>query len=280
MNDVYVIGGDGQLGKCLRALNTSYTFLTRQDLDLSKPCAVTEYFKNKNAACILNLAAYTNVDKAESEKELAMQINGHAVGEMAKAAKYFIHVSTDYVFPGDSTKPYKESDPTGPIGAYGESKLLGEQKSQKENDNTIIVRTSWLYSEFGHNFLKTMLRLGSDRKELNVVSDQIGTPTYAGDLAKVLKQIADNPQAIKPGIYHYSNEGQCSWCDFATEIFKIQNMPVKVNPIPTSGYPTPAKRPAYSVLDKNKIKQVLNLEIPNWKTSLVKCLEVLRTKRL
>lgn len=274
MNQVYVTGADGQLGKCIRALNPkNFIFLARADLDLSRPEAVQAYFKNKKAQVILNLAAYTQVDKAESEKELANQINGTSVGELAKSAETFIHVSTDYVFSGNNHKPYLETDPTSPIGAYGESKLLGEQLAQKENHNSIIVRTAWLYSEFGHNFLKTMLRLGSERKELNVVSDQVGTPTYAGDLAKVLIQIACGPKAVKPGIYHYSNDGICSWFDFASEIFKIQNMPVKVNPIPTSAYPTPAKRPAYSVLDKTKIKQELKIEIPDWKSSLRNCLK-------
>ena len=232
---------------------------------------------------MVNCAAYTNVDKAEEDYENAVKINVDAVSNLRRISEEFgckiIHISTDYVF--DSCKqnvPFKEDDKTFAESAYGSTKLRGEL-ALHQSDNYIIIRTSWLYSSFGHNFVKTMLRLGKEKEELGVIFDQVGTPTYAADLAFTILEIIDYSNKnnnFKKGIYHYSNEGVCSWYDFASEIMRIADLNCKVKPIETKDYPLPAKRPAYSVMNKGKIRKEFDLMIPNWVDSLERCLKLLR----
>ncbi|MEI6145513.1 MAG: dTDP-4-dehydrorhamnose reductase [Methylococcales bacterium] len=283
---IVVTGANGQLGSEIRELSIYFpddvfTFITRQDLDLSDASAIQVWFENKDFDVIINCAAYTAVDKAETEVDLATAINATAVKILAQIAKQkaisLLHISTDYVFAGDSCAPYRETDATNPQGVYGQSKLDGELAMLAINlDRSLIIRTSWVYSRFGNNFVKTMIRLGKDRKELNVIYDQVGTPTSAKDLALVLLMIIQSPQLeAQQGteIFHYSNEGVCSWYDFAIAIFKAAPIRCKVNPIETKDYPTPAKRPHYSLLNKAKIKNTFNLSIPYWRDSLPECLE-------
>ncbi|RIZ65551.1 MAG: dTDP-4-dehydrorhamnose reductase [Methylococcales bacterium] len=283
---IVVTGANGQLGSEIRELSSYFpddvfTFITRQDLDLSDASAIQVWFENKDFDVIINCAAYTAVDKAETEVDLATAINATAVKILAQIAKQkaisLLHISTDYVFAGDSCAPYRETDATNPQGVYGQSKLDGELAMLAINpDRSVIIRTSWVYSRFGNNFVKTMIRLGKERKELNVIYDQVGTPTSAKDLALVLLMIIQSPQLeAQQGteIFHYSNEGVCSWYDFAIAIFKAAPIRCKVNPIETKDYPTPAKRPHYSLLNKAKIKNTFNLSIPYWRDSLPECLE-------
>ncbi len=283
---IVVTGANGQLGSEIRELSIYFpddvfTFITRQDLDLSDASAIQVWFENKDFDVIINCAAYTAVDKAETEVDLATAINATAVKILAQIAKQkaisLLHISTDYVFAGDSCAPYRETDATNPQGVYGQSKLDGELAMLAINpDRSVIIRTSWVYSRFGNNFVKTMIRLGKERKELNVIYDQVGTPTSAKDLALVLLMIIQSPQLeAQQGteIFHYSNEGVCSWYDFAIAIFKAAPIRCKVNPIETKDYPTPAKRPHYSLLNKAKIKNTFNLSIPYWRDSLPECLE-------
>ncbi len=283
---IVVTGANGQLGSEIRELSSYFpddvfTLITRQDLDLSDASAVQVWFENKDFDVIINCAAYTAVDKAETEVDLATAINATAVKILAQIAKQkaisLLHISTDYVFAGDSCAPYRETDATNPQGVYGQSKLDGELAMLAINpDRSVIIRTSWVYSRFGNNFVKTMIRLGKERKELNVIYDQVGTPTSAKDLALVLLMIIQSPQLeAQQGteIFHYSNEGVCSWYDFAIAIFKAAPIRCKVNPIETKDYPTPAKRPHYSLLNKAKIKNTFNLSIPYWRDSLPECLE-------
>ena len=283
---IVVTGANGQLGSEIRELSSYFpddvfTFITRQDLDLSDASAIQVWFENKDFDVIINCAAYTAVDKAETEVDLATAINATAVKILAQIAKQkaisLLHISTDYVFAGDSCAPYRETDATNPQGVYGQSKLDGELAMLAINpDRSVIIRTSWVYSRFGNNFVKTMIRLGKERKELNVIYDQVGTPTSAKDLALVLLMIIQSPQLeAQQGteIFHYSNEGVCSWYDFAIAIFKAAPIRCKVNPIETKDYPTPAKRPHYSLLNKAKIKNTFNLSIPYWIDSLPECLE-------
>ena len=235
---------------------------------------------------VINCAAYTAVDRAEQEKDMAFQINGEAVGVLAAVCKEhdtkFIHISTDYVFDGTATVPYKEDSPTNPQSVYGASKLEGEKQALQFNPDTIIIRTSWVYSEFGKNFVRTMLKLMKEKEEINVVNDQFGSPTYAADLAEAILQIIVNlsihtsPRTTHGGIYHFSNEGVISWYDFAVAIKEITGSNCKINPIPTSQYPTAAKRPAYSVLDTSKIQQIFNIKLNGWEESLAVCLERLK----
>jgi dTDP-4-dehydrorhamnose reductase len=226
----------------------------------------------------VNCAAYTAVDRAEAEADICMSINCDAVrliGELAASAgACVIHISTDYVFDGCGDRPYRETDVTRPVSVYGRSKLAGEQVLMATCKESIIIRTAWLYSETGTNFVKTMLRLGAERDTLSVVADQQGTPTYAGDLADAIKTIL-TASRFAPGIYHYSNEGVCTWYDFATKIFELAGIRCKVNPIATTAYPTRAARPAFSVLDKTKIKETFAIQIPVWQKSLEKCLRYL-----
>ena len=289
---VLVTGKDGQLGKSIERMARQYPqydfkFVGRERLDLSSAENITEVFVDQHFDIIINCAAYTAVDKAETETELAEQVNYLAVQKLAEIAKQqesvLIHISTDYVFNGQNFKPYIESDLTEPQSIYGATKLKGEQTIQEINPKGCIIRTSWVYSEYGNNFVKTMLKLGHERDSLNVIFDQVGTPTYAGDLAKTILQMVDGGhsrfsiQNLKCcNVYHYSNEGVCSWYDFAKTIFGFSDIDCRVNPIETKDYPTPAERPHYSLLNKAKIKHDFELEIPYWKDSLQKCIKRLQ----
>lgn len=273
MNSPIVFGKNGQLAKCLKDLNPDFHFLGKEDLDIADLNQLEDFLKEKKPEVILNLAAYTNVDEAEEERELTEIINAKAVGLMAKHTKYFIHISTDYVFSGDSDKAYKETDSTDPVNFYGKSKLAGENMALNNNPKTIILRTSWLYSEYGKNFLNTMIRLASERAKIKVVNDQIGSPTYAGDLASVILKITENIKEFPKGIYHYTNKGSTSWHGFASEIMKQIQAETEVEAIPSKDYPTKANRPKFSLLSTKKIENTLEIEIPEWKESLKKCLK-------
>ena len=283
---ILVTGANGQLGMELQRLASQqapydFIFLSRSELAIEQPESAKRLFQLHRPDFCVNCAAYTAVDKAESEKENAFLINGDAVGALAAASKEnncrFIHISTDYVFDGTATVPYKEDAKTNPQSVYGASKLLGEQNAMKENPGSIIIRTSWVYSEFGKNFVKTMLRLMSEKKEVGVVNDQFGSPTYAADLAEAIMQIISEPGThdsplTTHGIFHFTNDGVISWYDFAIAIKEITGSHCKVNPIPTSEYPTPAKRPAYSALDKIKMQQTFGVKLYDWKGSLSTCI--------
>ncbi len=278
---VLVTGANGQLGQSLQFIASNYpaiqfVFCSSSDLDISdKQNCEAVFSKYKPNYCI-NTAAYTAVDKAESEPEKAHLINAIGAKNLAEVCAAFsvklLHVSTDFVFDGTNTNPYSEEDIPNPTSVYGQTKLDGEKAIQETFDDYYIIRTSWVYSQFGNNFMKTMLRLASERETLSVVNDQIGTPTNAVDLAEALVTIiqTDNRQPTTDnfGIYNFSNEGQCSWYDFAKKIFEIHKIKINLLPIPTSSYPTPAKRPSYSVLDKSKIKIVFDVEVKDWEQSL------------
>lgn len=283
MSKILITGCNGQLGSELKAISSNYkqhefTFIDRSVFDLCIPQEIIRYFSDKSFDAIINCAAYTAVDKAETETEIADQINHQAVGVLARIALEknisLIHISTDYVFDGKNSKPYLETDPTNPIGIYGKSKCAGEEAILSiAPKNSIIIRSSWIYSSFGNNFMKTMLKLGRDRASLGVIFDQIGTPTYARDLAQAILDILPKIQNSKPSIYNYSNEGVASWFEFAKTIFEFSNINCTVNPITTDQYPTKAERPQYSVLNKTKIKSEFGISIPDWKDSLLKCLK-------
>lgn len=292
MKHILVTGANGQLGSELQELtrnNSPFTFyFTDIDtLDIADKAALEQFFAENPVDMVVNCAAYTAVDKAEEETKQAHRVNVEAPMNLARCAKKhaarLIHVSTDYVFNGEHFIPYTEEHPPNPQSAYGESKLLGEEAVKTTLTEYMIIRTSWLYSSFGHNFLKTMLRLGQERQQLTVVFDQIGTPTYARDLAQailtLLRQVADDAQRFVSGVYHFSNEGVCSWYDFAKEIMETASLECQILPIETKDYPTPAKRPYYSVLNKQKIKATYGLTIPHWKDSARVCLhKLLRQK--
>ncbi len=276
MKNILVTGGKGQLASCIKDCTQNLTdfnfiYIDVDELDITVKDKVDVFFKSNPLAYCINCAAYTAVDKAESDEVLARKVNVDGAKNLADACKdhhtVFIQISTDFVFDGNQTKAYTEQSGTAPLGVYGLTKLNGELATASALKEHFIFRTSWLYSEHGNNFLKTMLRLGSERDELGVVCDQIGTPTYAGDLAKVIIRVVKEEQNAY-GTYHYSNEGVASWYDFAKAIFDLSNTNVKLLPIKSEAYPTPAKRPAYSVMDKSKIKQVLAMEIPYWRDSL------------
>lgn len=283
MVKILITGGDGQLGSAIKAAGTNFPdfdliFTDVADFDITKEVSVDAYLAKGDFDFLINCAAYTAVDKAEEEKDLAFLINATGPENLAKACKKYscrlIHISTDYVFDGKSHIPYVESMATNPPSVYGQTKLAGEKAILKYSDSAFILRTSWLYSEFGNNFLKTMLKLGSERSELRVIFDQIGTPTYAGDLAQsILKIIGANKKSEKPEIYHFSNEGVISWYDFAKEIMDFAHLNCQILPIESSEYPLPAPRPYYSVLNKSKIKLAFNISIPYWKDSLKICLQ-------
>lgn len=306
---ILVTGKNGQLGQSLQKLvedsslslgmtaGMEFTFVGRDELDLTCSESIDAFFNNQRFDAIINCAAYTAVDKAESESKLADQINHIAVAQLAEIAKQqaipLIHISTDYVFNGQGFKPCVETDTTDPQNVYGLTKLKGEQAMQASGCAGAIIRTSWVYSEFGNNFVKTMMRLGKERDSLNVIFDQIGSPTYAGDLAAAILAMVDyflrNRSQVQLGnevskkgaeIYHYSNEGVCSWYDFAKAIFELSDISCQVNPIETKDYPTPAKRPHYSLMNKTKIKLDLpNLMIPYWRDSLKTCLKELEVSK-
>jgi dTDP-4-dehydrorhamnose reductase len=295
MAKIFITGSNGQLGRELQSLapefpQHNFFFFDRSTLPVEDPDASQAFLNREKPQWLINCAAYTAVDKAETEKETAFEINADAVGYLASACRRhhtrLIHISTDYVFDGNSATPIKETDPTGPINTYGASKLEGESQAAREYpDGTIIIRTSWVYSEFGNNFVKTMLRLMKERPAISVVNDQIGAPTYAADLAAAIMRIISNhahnsPGAhstllaptFTPGIFHYSNEGRISWYDFAIAIRDAIGSTCTVNPIPTSQYPTPAKRPHYSLLDKTHIQNIYGVPIAEWQPSLHTCL--------
>jgi len=278
MKKILVTGATGQLGSELSVLAPAYPqyewiFADRNKATLDNLKLLQSQLEAVNPDIVLNCGAYTAVDKAESEKNLAFNINQQAVEVIAKYTRendaQLIHISTDYVFDGSSSVALDEEAETNPINVYGESKLAGEVACLKENPESIIIRTSWVYSKFGNNFVKTMQRLMQERDEINVVNDQIGSPTYAADLAQAMIDIVESSKWIS-GIYNYSNEGEISWHEFALSIKELGNYECKVGGIPSSAYPTPAKRPNFSLLDKSKIKSVYNLDVPNYKESLKK----------
>tara|TARA_R110000868_G_scaffold384673_1_gene652215 strand:+ start:1762 stop:2625 length:864 start_codon:yes stop_codon:yes gene_type:complete len=274
---ILVTGAKGQLGKCIqdvakKYLQHTFHFKSSEDLDITNNTQIENLFNKEKYDYCINCAAYTAVDKAEQDQKKAFLVNADAVKHLAEACKAnkstLIHVSTDFVFDGLKTSPYTEIDITKPISVYGSSKLKGEQYILEILKEYFIIRTSWVYSEYGNNFVKTMLRLGKERNEISVVNDQFGSPTYAKDLAILILKIIDL-KTEDYGIYHYSNEGAISWYDFAKKIFEVNKIDIKISPIPTNEYPTPAKRPAYSVMSKSKIKKVLDIEIPNWENNIL-----------
>ncbi len=267
-----ITGSNGQLGQELTARLPQAICADKNTLDITNRSAVQQFIQTHKISLIINCAAYTAVDKAEDEEESARQANAIAPRILAQTGIPLIHISTDYVFDGKHYRPYQVYDATNPCSIYGNTKLEGEQEVMAHANTAIIIRTSWIYSCFGNNFVKTMRRLGSEKESLNVVSDQIGTPTYAGDLAQAITEIIPQIKAGTKEIYHYSNEGVASWYDFACEIMYISELACNVLPIKSDSYPTRAQRPYYSVMDKSKIKQDFNITIPHWKESLRKCL--------
>ncbi|SDD62955.1 dTDP-4-dehydrorhamnose reductase [Mucilaginibacter pineti] len=287
MQNIVVFGAAGQLGQCLkkvaadRAIENIF-YLSSVEGNILDADVINTAFQKYKPTFVINCAAYTAVDKAEDEVEQARAINKTGVANLAAACKSYnatlIHISTDFVFNGDIPHPLSEGDATAPIGVYGLTKLEGEEAIAAVLDKHYIIRTSWLYSEYGNNFVKTMLKLGADRDLLKIIADQVGTPTYAIDLAACVLDIISSAKE-NYGIYHYSNEGVASWFDFAKAVFDISNTNVKVLPIGTAEYPTKAKRPAYSVMNKAKIKSTFDIEIPYWRDSLVVCLNVLLSNK-
>ena len=281
MQKIIVTGAGGQLGRELQILASAFPsfdfiFADRNQLPINDPARISAFFNEHQPNWCINCAAYTAVDKAESEKDAAFRINGDAPGYLANACRNtgarLIHISTDYVFDGSSATPLKEDDSTAPLNIYGASKLEGEKQAlQAHPDGTVIIRTSWVYSEFGNNFVKTMIRLMTERPAINVVEDQIGSPTYAADLATAILQIISASHFV-PGTYNYSNEGEISWYEFALAIRKLIGSSCTVGPIASANYPTPARRPHYSLLDKTLIKKTYGLSIPDWLTSLTTCI--------
>ncbi len=285
---ILITGANGQLGNEMRRLGevspNTYIYTDVAELDITNGDAVAAFVKDNAVDIIVNCAAYTNVDKAESDEAVAELINATAVENLARAMKMvdgtLFHVSTDYVFGNEGNTPRAEDMPLNPLGVYGRTKLHGEQAIAAVGCKAIIIRTAWLYSEFGNNFLKTMLRLTAEREQLNVVFDQVGTPTYAGDLALAIFSIIEGGvYAGNEGVYHFSNEGVCSWYDFATEIaVAAGNTNCKVLPCHSSEFPSPVTRPAFSVLDKTKIKETFGIEIPHWRDSMLYCIKRLKQK--
>lgn len=281
-----ITGANGQLGNEMRCIAdcdniNSFIFTDVEELDITNFSDICNFVEIHKPDFIINCAAYTAVDKAEDDNDICAKINTLAVENLANAAKIanakIIHVSTDYVYGGDATMPYIESDTTNPKSVYGKTKLDGEiALANILPEQSITIRTSWLYSSYGRNFVKTMISLGKERESLNVVCDQRGTPTFARDLANAIMSIVKSNK-FEAGIYNYSNEGECSWYEFACEIFKLAKIDCKVNAITTDQYPTKAQRPAYSVLDKSKIKRVYGLEIPEWRESLKECIKLLNS---
>ena len=282
--NILITGSNGQLGNEMQLLEKQYPqhswFNTDvQELDITDQEAINQFVQENQIDGIVNCAAYTAVDKAESDRQLATSLNAVAPAYLASAVEerrgWFIQISTDYVFNGTNHKPYVENDTPCPDSVYGSTKLAGELAAQKFCNRTMIIRTAWLYSTFGNNFVKTMIRLGKEKEQLGVIFDQIGTPTYARDLATAIMTAID--KGIQPGVYHFSNEGVISWYDFAKAIHRLAGITTcHVRPLHTKEYPTPARRPAYSVLDKTKIKQTYNIEVPYWEESLAECIGLLQ----
>ncbi|NDV58138.1 dTDP-4-dehydrorhamnose reductase [Bacteroides sp. 519] len=280
--NVLITGANGQLGNEMRVLADQYPytyfFTDVAELDICDEEAVNIFFKTNSIDVVVNCAAYTAVDAAEDNRELSDKLNNIAPGYLAKAAQRngasIIQVSTDYVFNGTNHIPYTEDEPTCPASVYGSTKLAGEINVLENCEKAVVIRTAWLYSIYGNNFVKTMIRLGRERDTLGVIFDQVGTPTYANDLAKAIYAIIE--KGVVRGIYHFSNEGVCSWYDFTKSIHRLAGITgCKVNPLHTADYPTKAARPHYSVLDKTKIKETYNIEIPHWEESLSNCIKVL-----
>ncbi len=286
MSRILVTGAEGQLGRAFQKFPGEYPghdfiFAGRAALDICSRESLEEILDRESIDICINCAAYTAVDRAETETEIAEEINYKAVCALSdlteKRAITLVHFSTDFVFDGTKCRPYLETDRTRPLGVYGQSKLQGESYILRHHSRALLFRTSWLYSSRGHNFLNTMLRLGAGRESLGVVFDQAGTPTYCDDLASAVLEILLRKKGDENyGLYHYSNEGVCTWYDFAVEIMKMAGLPCRIEPIRSEAYPTAAKRPAYSVLDKGKVKETFEIEIPHWRTSLEKCLEEIR----
>lgn len=285
MKNILVTGGNGQLGQCLQAVEkhagngNKFIYLSSAELNITNESDIENAVEKYKPDYIINCAAYTAVDKAESETELAYAINAKAAESLAKISKaqniILIHISTDFVFGETLPIPLTEKMETKPTGVYGASKLAGEELIKENTEKFFIIRTSWLYSEFQNNFLKTMIRLGNEREELSVVYDQVGTPTYAVDLAEFIMHIIST-QSSSYGVYHYSNEGVASWYDFAFEIFRLSNIKINLKPITSDKFPTPAKRPNYSVMSKDKMKQNFDIEIQHWTTSVNTCINKLQ----
>ncbi len=295
MSIILVTGANGQVGKEIQHLSNkfpafTFVFSDVEMLDITNKKAVNSLFKKTKFSYCINCAAYTAVDKAEENKPMAKAVNVDGAKNLAsacnKAGIPLIHFSTDYVYHGKQSSPFKEGDKTSPKSVYAVTKLKGEKAAMKANSRTMVIRTSWVYSSFGHNFVKTMLRLGQERESLGIVFDQIGSPTYARDLAYavllILSRVDSNQidPAFIEGIYHYSNEGVCSWYDFALAIFEMEDIDCNVKPIESKDYPTPAKRPPFSVLNKNKFKTIFDIEIPHWRDSLINCLQAMTEKEL
>ena len=273
---MYLITGcKGQLGTELSKLLPDAICADIDILDITDEKAVQNFVRDNNIDVIINCAAYTAVDKAESDIELATKINVDGPRNLAKTGAKVIHISTDYVFDGTGHMPYTTDEKTNPVSVYGKTKRAGEIAVLENASVAVVIRTAWLYSPYGNNFVKTMRRLGAEKTEINVVSDQIGTPTYAADLANAVVKIIPQMSVENSGIYHFTNEGVCSWYDFANEIMELSNLSCIVNPIKSSQYPTPAARPFYSVLDKEKIKSVFGINIKHWKDGLKKCISEL-----
>jgi dTDP-4-dehydrorhamnose reductase len=280
---ILITGSNGQLGNEIKELAPHYShyeflYTDVNELDITNEADVTRYFEFHNPDVIINCAAYTAVDKAESDEMTAFLVNATASKILARAAAdsgaFMVHISTDYVYDGRNFRPYVETDKLVPVSVYGKSKLAGEEAVKEAGGKAIIIRTSWLYSAFGNNFVKTMIKYGKERDSINVVFDQAGTPTYAHDLAKVILDILPVAMTAEDiEVYHYSNEGVASWFDFAKAIHQFADIKCKLSPIPTSDYPLPAERPFYSVLDKTKIKRKFGIEIPYWRDSLKDCIE-------
>jgi len=282
---ILITGANGQLGTELRRLSTfhsgfEFLFATKEDLPIDKPWSINYFFNRYQPQYCINCAAYTAVDKAESERELAFKINSEAVGMLADACRKqetaFIHISSDYVFDGMTKTAYTEKSPKNPVGVYGLSKSEGEALALENNQRTIIIRSSWVYSAFGKNFVKTMLSLMNEKSEINVVNDQWGSPTYAADLAETILQVISSTVKKSSldiwGIYNYCNEGIITWYEFANAIKELSGLNCKINAVSSEQYPTAAKRPAYSVLDTTKIQKTFNIQLKNWKESLAVCL--------
>lgn len=281
---ILITGKNGQLGSELKDLESQFpeftmVFVDREEMDLSSPEEIKSVLEKNQPHIIINAGAYTAVDKAESEEALCNAINNEAVAVMAewcsKNNAKIIHISTDYVFNGQSEIPLEESDPTDPINVYGKTKRLGEKALEASGAAFVIIRTAWVYSVYGANFVKTMMRLMNERDTLGIVSDQIGAPTYARDLAKAIMKVVNAPEFVQ-GIYHYSNKGRISWYEFASAIKDFEKLDCELNAINSAAFPTPARRPAFSLLDTNKIKDTYDVEIPFWKDSLEKMLQRFR----
>lgn len=281
---ILVTGANGQLGKSFRDIapehpGIEFLFLTREDLAIHHFDLVRNFFRGYHPDVCINCAAYTAVDKAESEKDLAFIVNGESTGVLAAVCREygtrFIHISTDYVFNGEADRPYTEEDPTDPKSVYGASKREGELQALNLNPDSLIIRTSWVYSCHGNNFVKTMIRLMRERPSLRVVDDQWGSPTHARDLADCIMDIIHSGIAA-PGIYHFSNDGAITWYQFAVAIREMTGSDCVIEPIPTSGYPTPARRPAYSVMSKEKISRVFHISLKPWRESLKACIDMIQ----